>query len=48
MFEVNDMSMDGTMFQRDAEEEEGDQNIPTAPPVAKKAQAALKVPGAKT
>lgn len=24
MFEVNDMSMDGTMFARDDEEEEGD------------------------
>jgi hypothetical protein len=37
MFEVNDMSMDGTMFERGEEEDEGDQKIPTAPPVAKKA-----------
>ena len=36
MFEVNDMSMDGTMFKRDDVEDEGDQKIPTAPPVAKK------------
>lgn len=46
MFEVNDMSMDGTMFERGEEEDdEGDQKIPTAPPVVKKQQAALKVPG---
>jgi|TARA_B110001450_G_C17500628_1_gene432147 hypothetical protein len=37
MFEVNDMSMDGTMFERGEEEDEGDQKMPTAPPVTKKA-----------
>ena len=47
MFEVNDESMDGMMFERGEEEDEGDQRINTAPPQVKKTAGGLKVPGQK-
>ena len=47
MFEVNDMSMDGTMFERGEEEDEGDQKMPTAPAKTKKGQTNAKTSGAK-